>query len=82
MSQTWVYLAVAALHLPGIGLLAFLLHHLAASDPPEPVPAAPPPDGPFSDWRWRPRPRPRPGRGQRGSGAASASAARGTMRGS
>jgi hypothetical protein len=80
MSPTWVYLAVAALHLPGIGLLVFLVRNLADSDPPEPaavVPARPP--GPADGWRWRPR---APRAPQRGSGSAAGRAARERMRGS
>ena len=76
MSQYWLYVLVASLHLPGIGLLVYLLRDLAASDPPAHPVARPPSGDPPDGWRWR-----RPRTPQRGSGAGS-SRARGTIRGS
>jgi hypothetical protein len=62
MNGPWIYAAVAALHLPGIAILAFLLRNLADSDPPD----APDADGgqgggPPRGWRWRRRPHGREG---------------------
>ncbi len=53
----WIYAAVAALHLPGVALLALLLRDLVRHDPPD----APEPDrgsggGPPRGWRWQRRP--------------------------
>jgi hypothetical protein len=63
----WIYVAVAALHLPGVAILALLLRDLAGSDPPEsPEPSGGPGGGPPRGWRWQRRPRrqggPRPAR--------------------
>jgi hypothetical protein len=75
----WIYVAVAALHLPGIAILALLLRDLAASDPPDaPEPSGGPGGGTPPGWRWQRRPRrdrgPRPARS---SVARSGPAARG-----
>jgi hypothetical protein len=58
VSEGSIYLVVAALHLPGIAILALLLRDLAASDPPD-APAGwdPSGGGPPPGWGWRRRPR-------------------------
>jgi hypothetical protein len=56
MTGGWIYVTVAALHVPGIAILALLLRDLAGSDPPDsPEPPAGPGGGPPRGWRWRRR---------------------------
>jgi hypothetical protein len=77
VSDTWIYVAVAGLHVPGMAVIALLLRDLARSDPPD-VPdspvrtgAGPEPPG----WRWHRRPRPGPGPRTARSGATRRSPA-------
>jgi hypothetical protein len=68
----WIYVAVAALHLPGIAILALLLRDLAGSDPADaPEPSGGPGGDPPHGWRWRRR-RPRQDGGPRPSRSAVA----------
>jgi hypothetical protein len=57
VNGTSLYLAIAALHLPGVALLVLLLRDLAGSDPPDSPAGGPPGGGPPRGWRWRRRPR-------------------------
>ncbi len=67
MSDTWIYVAVAGLHIPGMAVIALLLRDLARSDPPD----GPEPPG----WRWQRRPRPGGGPRATRSGATRRSPA-------
>jgi hypothetical protein len=62
VSGNWIYVVVAALHVPGIAVMALLLRDLARSDPPD-CPDAPVRlgGGPSPGWHWRPRRPARPG---------------------
>ncbi len=56
MSGIWIYAAVAALHVPGIALLALLLRDLGRCDPPDsPEPPGGSGGGPPRGWRWQRR---------------------------
>jgi hypothetical protein len=66
----WIYAAVAALHVPGMALLALLLRDLRRCDPPDsPDPPESSGGGPPRGWRWQGRrgsdPRPRRVRARR-----------------
>jgi hypothetical protein len=53
----WIYAAVAALHVPGMALLALLLRDLGRHDPPDsPEPPGGSGGGPPRGWRWQGRP--------------------------
>jgi hypothetical protein len=57
VSGVWIYAAVAALHVPGIALLALLLRDLGRCDPPDsPEASGGSGGGPQRGWRWQRRP--------------------------